>query len=90
MSEQPNEARPIPGCGWTQDVGAITGYPWPQRGSGDEDSGCAAQWGHRSLSHDHPTVGNVGLCLGCLEAPADLLRALSGTVTAAGDDTHVV
>lgn len=71
---------PVPGCGWTEDIGAVTGYPQPELGSGDQASGCCAQWGNRSPNYDFPTVGMVGLCLGCLEAPADLLRALSETI----------
>jgi len=78
--------RKIAGCGWTAEIAETTGCPEPTR---DNDSPCCARDGHRSHHFDNPTVGLVGLCIGCLEAPADLLAKLSAAVdnaTPAGDD----
>ncbi len=73
-----DDATVIPGCGWTPEIGEITGYSRPELGSEDQESGCCAQWGYRTYpGFDYPTVGTVGLCIACLEAPADLLRTLS-------------
>jgi hypothetical protein len=67
----------IAGCGWTKEIAETTGCPELTRGN---DAPCCARDGHRGPVSDRPTVGVVGLCIGCLEAPADLLAALSVAV----------
>lgn len=74
-----------PGCGWDPDmVGSVLPQYHPES--------CAAAHGHVP-AHAHfgedrpgPTIGTVGLCIGCLEAPADLLQALSKSVQESGRD----
>ena len=66
----------VPGCGWIPDIIEIVGGSEPTAGSPDWPP-CVARDGYRPYHRDNYTVGAMGLCVGCLEQPADLLAILS-------------
>lgn len=71
----------VPGCGWTAEGTYHADGPYA-------DVPCVARDGARKHGA-RSTVGAVGLCMGCLGDPGELLHELSKAyleVTGAGND----